>query len=146
MVVVRECGVEDAVRLWSLIPEFAESRDSASQKCAERMAGRQRVFFEALDAGEPAGFAIAYDRDADGSFYAWMIGVLPNHRRRGCLKALALAVEDWARAHGYPLLRIKTRNERREMLSFLVANGFNFVSVEAREDVRDNRILLEKEL
>ena len=32
------------------------------------------------------------------------------------------------------------------MLSFLVKNGFNFVSVENREDITENRINLEHDL
>ncbi len=51
---------------------------------------------------------------------------------------------DWAKRQGYSKLKIKTRNARREMLSFLVKNGFNFTEVEKKENIIENRINLEK--
>ena len=41
-------------------------------------------------------------------------------------------------------ITIKTRNNRREMLTYLVKAGFNFVEVQSQLFVEDNRILLEK--
>lgn len=49
------------------------------------------------------------------------------------------AKENW-----YNKIRIKTRNNKRQMLAYLVKNWFNFVEVVKSEDINDNRILLEK--
>lgn len=54
--------------------------------------------------------------------------------------------ENWAREKGYKNLRIKTRNNRREMLSFLVKSEFYFMSVEEQEKIENNRINLVKKL
>ncbi|OIO24603.1 hypothetical protein AUJ14_05720 [Candidatus Micrarchaeota archaeon CG1_02_55_22] len=141
---VRECSEQDALSLWAAIPEFAESADSAKQKCAERLPGRKPVFLAAFDGNAPAGFAIAYERDNDNSLYVWMTGVLPGYRRKGALTALMNHVEEYARKQGHAKLKIRTRNERREMLSFLVAEGYDVLSVEARANTKDSRINLEK--
>lgn len=52
-------------------------------------------------------------------------------------------LKNWSKEQGYKNLRIKTRNTRREMLSFLVKNNFNFYEIVAQEKIRDNRICLE---
>ena len=53
---------------------------------------------------------------------------------------------NWAKDKGYHILKIKTRNNRREMLSFLIRNGFYFTEVEAKENIKDNRINLQKDI
>ena len=59
------------------------------------------------------------------------------------LTAMMEYLKNWSKEQGYKNLRIKTRNTRREMLSFLVKNNFNFYEIEAQENIRDNRICLE---
>lgn len=73
-----------------------------------------------------------------------MAGVNNNYRRLGALKALMNYQIKWARDKGYKKLKIKTRNNRREMLSFLVKADFYFTSVEPKERIQDYRINLEK--
>ena len=75
-----------------------------------------------------------------------MAGVDNNYRRLGALTALMNYQMNWAKKKGYNKLKIRTRNNRREMLSFLVKNGFNFVSVEQRDNITENRINLEHDL
>ena len=43
-------------------------------------------------------------------------------------------------------MKIKTRNNRQEMLSFLIRNGFYFTDIETKENIKDNRINLQKDL
>jgi ribosomal protein S18 acetylase RimI-like enzyme len=92
----------------------------------------------------PSGFLVGYDHWGDKTFYVWMAGVIPKYRHQGVLKELMNYQTDWSRFRGYHKLRIKTRNNRREMLGYLIKNDFNFVEVEPQPDVMDNRILLEK--
>ena len=75
-----------------------------------------------------------------------MAGVDYRFRRKGILSELMRYQMNWAKEKGYEILKIKTRNNRREMLSFLVKTGFNFVSVEERDNIEDNRINLEIKL
>ncbi|MEI8343372.1 MAG: GNAT family N-acetyltransferase [Candidatus Moraniibacteriota bacterium] len=94
----------------------------------------------------PIGFIVAYDKENNGSFYCWMAGVNPNFRRLGVLDDLMKYLEKWAGAKGYKKITIKTRNQRREMLAYLVKNNYNFIDVQSQSLVKDNRILLEKNI
>ena len=53
-------------------------------------------------------------------------------------------LQQFAKTKGYAKIAIKTRNDKKDMIRFLVKNDFNFTSVEEREDIKDNRINLEK--
>ena len=53
---------------------------------------------------------------------------------------------NWAKNKGYSILKIKTRNNRLEMLSFLIRNGFYFTDIETKENIKDNRINLQKDI
>jgi len=49
-----------------------------------------------------------------------MAGVNPNFRKKGILKKLMNYQDNWAKEKGYKKIKIKTRNARREMLSYLI--------------------------
>lgn len=75
-----------------------------------------------------------------------MAGVAVNYRRLGILTQLMDYQINWAKDKGYHTLKIKTRNNSREMLSFLVRNGFYFTDIETKENIKDNRINLQKDI
>ena len=75
-----------------------------------------------------------------------MTGVDVNYRRLGILTQLMDYQTNWAKDKGYHILKIKTRNTRREMLSFLIRNGFYFTDVETKENIKDNIINLQKDI
>ncbi|KAL6071042.1 GNAT family N-acetyltransferase [Balamuthia mandrillaris] len=104
---------------------------STTQNCAEE--GPQDV-----------GYTVGYDRYKDGSYYCWMAGVANGYRRHGVLTLLMSKLEEWAKAKGYKALRIKTRNNRREMLGFLVKKGWDFIDIEKHPSVSDHRLVLQK--
>ena len=103
------------------------------------------VYRIATEQGKPAGFLIGYERE-DKSFFLWMIGVLPSFRKKGILKEFYTRAADWAKRMGYSKITITTGNNRREMLSFLVKNDFEFTSIDAREKIEDYRIHAPKRL
>ena len=125
------------------IPEFGhENADFFSKRCNDKA-------FLALKCkvdGNPAGYAVSYDRYDDNSLYIWMVASLPAYRKRGVFSALARETEAWAKKNGYNALKIKTRNNRREMLHWLVKNDFQFMEVDIRDPVHENRIQLIKSL
>jgi hypothetical protein len=43
---------------------------------------------------------------------------------------MMITLEQIAKQKGYTKLKIKTRNNRREMLGYVVQNGWNFIDVE----------------
>lgn len=144
-IVVREVPIDEAVKVNRNVIEF-DGKDTKAEDFERRYQDKDKLIIVAYYENVPIGYIIGYDRDNDGSFYCWMAGVDNNYRRLGALTALMNYQMNWAKKKGYNKLKIRTRNNRREMLSFLVKNGFNFVSVENKEDITENRINLEHDL
>lgn len=144
MIEVREVGIEEVLKVHKNVIEFDEMPPK-KEVFEDRYKGKQNLIIVAYYNDFPIGYIIGYDRFEDNeSFYCWMAGVDVNYRKLGALKALMDYQIKWAKEKGYKKLKIKTRNNRREMLSFLVKNDFNFTSVEEKENIRENRINLEK--
>ena len=144
-IIVKEVSIEEAVKVNRNVIEF-DGKDTTKEDFEKRYVGKDNLIIVAYYKNIPIGYIIGYDRDNDGSFYCWMAGVDNNYRRLGALTSLMNYQMDWAKKKGYNKLKIRTRNNRREMLSFLVKNDFNFVSVEQRDDITENRINLEHDL
>lgn len=144
-IIVKEVSIEEAVKVNRNVIEF-DGKDTTKEDFEKRYVGKDNLIIVAYYKNIPIGYIIGYDRDNDGSFYCWMAGVDNNYRRLGALTSLMNYQMNWAKKKGYNKLKIRTRNNRREMLSFLVKNGFNFVSVENKEDITENRINLEHDL
>lgn len=143
-VTIRRGNTKEAAKVSATIIEFDEPY--AENYFNERIKGKDSLIIISCINNVPAGYVIWYDKHGDGSFYCWMAGVNPEFRQRGLLKRMMDCGFEEARRRGYKRAKIKTRNARREMLSYLVKYGFQFTGVEQREDARENRIELEKAL
>ena len=143
-ILVKEVPIEEALKVNSTIIEF--SKTFSKNHFEERCKDKEKLVIAAYIDNQPVGYIVGYDRYNDGSFYCWMAGVNPKFRKKGMLKALMEYEDDWARKKGYNKIKIKTRNSRREMLSYLVRNDFYFIEIDSRADIRETRMLLEKEL
>lgn len=143
-IVIKEDTIEVAVAVNASITEFEEHYDRAYFE--DKYKDSTKLILVAYVDNQPAGYMVSYDKSNDDSFYCWMVGVNPLFRRLGILKKLMAYVQKWAKKQGYQKIMIKTRNNRREMLSFLVKDGFNFTEVQGQPRIQDNRILLEKVL
>lgn len=140
---VRRGTVEEAVSLSRLIPEF--ENPAGIETYQNRLEGRDHLILIA-EMDQPCGFKVGYNREADGSFYSWMGGVLPDYRRHGVAKALADEMEAYCQSNSYTHLRMKTRNEHKAMIQFALRNGFYLTGFKAYPDPMKSRILLEKRL
>ncbi|MBI2038000.1 MAG: GNAT family N-acetyltransferase [Candidatus Magasanikbacteria bacterium] len=141
-IVIKEDSIEIAVAVNATIAEF-ESKYS-KEYFQERINGKDSLILVAYADNQPVGYMVSYKKHDDSSFYCWMTGVNPVFRRLGILNKLMRRLTEWAKQHGYKKITIKTRNSRREMLSYLVKSGFNFTEVQPQILIEDNRILLEK--
>ena len=129
--------------------KIEELQETKAEKEAfePRYQNRKHVIFVAYEEKEPIGYLIAYDpEDREHCFYCWMAGVEKAYRKRGALTQMMQSLENWMQENGYTKMTIKTRNNKREMLSYLVHHGFDFTQVEKRENPKENRIYLEKEI
>lgn len=144
---VKEAPIEEVVKVNAEIIEFEEPGWPHPKGYFEnRYKDKDKLIVVAYASDKPAGYLVSYDKFGDGSFYLWMAGVDPKYRRKGILKTMIEYSEKWAKRKGYKKIKIKTRNNRREMLAYLVKYGFSFTGVEPKPDIKDNRILAEKEL
>ncbi len=143
-ILVKEVPIEEVVKISATVVEF----DGEYQKehFENKYGDKNKLIIVAYADNQPTGYIVGYDKFADGSFYCWLAGVDPKHRRKGVLKALMDYESEWAKKKGYKKIKIKTRNNRREMLAYLVKYGFSFTGVESKPDTKDNRILAEKDL
>lgn len=144
-IVARPSNLLTAMGVHTLIPEFTD-KSYTLEYFASRIRGKRHLILVAYHDEEEAGYLVAYDRFNDGSFYCWMVGVTPDFREKGILKALMDYLFEWAKEKGYQKIKIKTRNHRREMLAYLVKYGFYVIEVESRLQVEENQILFEKAL
>lgn len=146
-IIIKETTLEEALKVHKNVLEFDDTNPS-KEVFENRYQDAEKLIIVAYYQRNPIGYMIGYDRFKDNkeNFYCWMAGVDFRYRRMGTLKKLMQYQENWAREKGYKNLRIKTRNNRREMLSFLVKSEFYFMSVEEQEKIENNRINLVKKL
>lgn len=141
---IRQGTIEEVVHLSRHIPEFDNPHEA--EEYHKRLANKPSLILIAEFKLEPVGFKVGYQKEDNGSFYSWMGAILPDYRGMGIAKELATFQENWARNQGYRSIRFKTRNYLKSMLIFGLKNNFSIVGVEPRENVHQNRILLEKSL
>lgn len=144
MIEIKEVPVEEVVKVNATIAEFGEPYDQ--DYFTNKIKEKHHLIIVAYFENQPVGYLIGYDRYQDSSFYCWMAGVNPKLRRKGILKEMMNHMNDWARNKNYSKIKIKTRNNRREMLSYLVKYGFQLIEVFPKDNIEENRILFEKPL
>ncbi len=140
-ITVQEVPIEQILGVHESVSEFEVPAQKAYFE--DRYKDHEHLIILGSLDSSPAGYLVGYDRDGDGSFYCWMAGVDSHHRRRGVLSALMDFQDQWARSHGYHKIKIRTINERREMLINLIKRGFLLTEVEQRPDAGNNAISLE---
>ncbi len=138
-------AIAESVYLTAKMPEFNTGNAYKTQIYQQRLHNKPHLILVAKAGADLLGFKVGYALDKT-IFYSWMGGVLPNYRRQGIARALAIEQERWAAEQGFKYVRFKTRNYLKSMLLFGIANGFEIVEVIKKDRVADNRIILEKAL
>ncbi|MGB1243205.1 MAG: GNAT family N-acetyltransferase [Chitinophagales bacterium] len=143
-ITIRKGSILEATTVTHQIPEFGKTYMTAEY--VKRLEDTLHLILIAEIEGKIVGFKVGYDREHDGSFYSWMGGVLPAHRRKGVASLLTARFEQWALLKGYKSVRFKTRNEFKGMLVFSLNRGFKIVDFDARKSLDQHRVILEKKL
>lgn len=143
-IIIKEVLIEEAIKVNSTIIEF--NPPYQKDYFENRYKDKDKLIIVAYINKQPAGYIVGYDRFKDRSFYCWLLGVNPKYRKKGVLKILMNYQNKWAKEKGYNKIKIKTRNNRKKMLAYLVKYGFLFTEVVQYPNIEDNRILLEKKL
>ena len=144
-VIIRSGTIAECIEISKLIPEFSE--ESYDEKVYQnRLINTKHLILVALKDQTPVGFKVGYQRDNDGSFYTWMGGVLPEYRQLKIAQRLANEQESWAITQGFSAIVLKTRNRFKSMLIFALKNDFLIETIEKKENIQDQRIILRKKL
>jgi len=143
-ITIKEVTLEKAVEINKTIVEFDGSYDLNYFR--ERTNAKEKLVIIAYLDTVAAGYLIGYKDEETKAFYCWMAGVSPQFRRKGILTALMDYQEHWAKERGYSKIKIKTRNCRKEMLSYLIKSNFNISGIIEKDRIQDYEILLEKEI
>jgi ribosomal protein S18 acetylase RimI-like enzyme len=145
-IIIRECEIWDsALQAHNSIEEFDHWDDKNFQQVIHEET-KPHYILVASEENKPVAYLIGYNRWKDGSFYIWMTGVHKEYRRHHLFSQMLQQVTNWAKLNGFVSLKLKTRNNRREMLYFLVKNGWNFIELTPYPNVVDNRLLAMKSL
>lgn len=140
-IIIKAISIEEVHFVSLQIPEFINPHSVETYH--KRLKNTNYLALGAFDGAIPVGFKVGYGLDKD-VFYSWMGAVLPDYRQKKIAKQLAKTQEEWAKDNGYNKIRFKTRNKLRSMILFAIKNGFNIIEVETREEIGENRIVMEK--
>lgn len=140
---IREGSIEELLLAQAAVPELLGGRPV--HDLYARLEGQPHLILLAWAGSEIAGFKVGYEIN-NQTFYTWLGGVHPAHRRQGIAQALATRQEDWAKKQGYHEIRLKTRNSFPAMLQFAIGSGFQITELDTREQRSAHRIILHKTL
>lgn len=136
-------SIDELLAAQEVVPELYGGRSEIQM--IQRLCQAEHLILIARHNKQIAGFKVGYALD-NTTFYSWLGGVAPDFRRKGLARLLAERQETWARIKGYKRVRLKTRNCFAAMLQFAIGSGFQIIEVDPRKIIKQNRIILEKEL
>lgn len=143
-IVVKETELKEALRVFPKIVEFDRKEAGTVEYCENKIENNKNLILAAYVNDDIAGYLIAYEKN--NSFYCWCAAVSPQYRRLGILTSMMQKYEDFAKANKINKLTIKTVNDKRQMLAYLVKNNWNFTEVIENSEVIKNEIRLEKNI
>lgn len=143
-IVIKEVNLEEALKVFKKIKEWDRPEAGTVEYCNKKIGNLKHIILAAYADNENVGYLIGYDKD--NSFYCWVAAVDENYRRMGILTRMMNIFEDYARQSGYSKVTLKTLNNKREMLSYLVKNNWNFTDIIKNEKVLLNEIIAEKKI
>ena len=142
--IVKKVSLEESLKVFPKIVEFDRKEAGTVEFCNNKINGLDNIILSAYVDEESVGYLISYEKNGD--FYCWVVGVDPKYRRKGILTSMMNIFEEYAKKEGYSKITLKTLNNKREMLSYLVKNNWNFTKVIVKNNILENEILLEKTL
>lgn len=140
--IIKEVSLEEALKVHPKIEEWDRPEAGTVEYCSKKIGSSPNLILGAYVDGEIIGYLIAYEKKA--SFYCWIAAVDKRYRKMGILTEMMNLFEERAKKIGYHKVTLKTLNNKREMLSYLIKNNWNFVNIIKSNDVILNEIEAEK--
>lgn len=142
--VIQEVSLAEALKVHPKIKEWDRPEAGTVEYCSNRMGESKQLILGAYIDDEIIGYLIAYEKNE--SFYCWVTAVDDRYRRIGILTEMMRIYEEYAKELGYDKLTLKTLNNKREMLSYLANNHWNFINIIKNNDILLNEIEVEKKI
>ncbi len=142
--IIKEVKLEEALKVFNKIKEWDRPEAGTLEYCFNRIGTSKHIILAAYYNDENIGYLIGYEKD--NSFYCWVVAVVEEHRRKGVFTEMMNIFKNRAKDLGYNKVTLKTLNNKREMLSYLVKDNWNFISIEENENPLFNEINVELEL
>tara|TARA_R110002126_G_scaffold285314_2_gene435571 strand:- start:5164 stop:5604 length:441 start_codon:yes stop_codon:yes gene_type:complete len=133
----------DIVALSKQIPEFEQA--TTLERLQSRLDGAVGLILVAKFEGALIGYKVGYQLTED-TFYSWLGGVIPEHRKQGVATLLLNYQEKWARDSGYKEIKVKSMNRFPGMLKLLILNGYEIVGVDKSVCGSEGKIVFLKRL
>ncbi|PTB85028.1 GNAT family N-acetyltransferase [Pseudidiomarina aestuarii] len=131
----------DIVAISAQIPEF--DRVTTLERLKARLDGADHLILVAKLDGVIVGYKVGYQL-TDDTFYSWIGGVIPTHRKHGIATLLLKHQEQWAIDAGYKQIKVRSMNRYPHMLKMLISNGYEIVGVEIGTDTTERKIVFQK--
>lgn len=139
---IKSGSIEEVILLANRIPEF--SNPYPIEEYQKRLQVNHLILIAFINE-LPVGFKVGYALNND-CFYSWLGGILPAYRKQKVASKLILTQEEWVKKNRYKRIEIKTRNYFKGMLLLSIKHDYQIISIELKEDIQQNRIILSKEI
>lgn len=144
-IIIKEVSLEEALKVFPKIKEWDRPEAGTFEYCNKRICNsKHHIILAAYVDNENAGYLIGYEKNC--SFYCWVVAVEEKYRRMKILTRMMDIFENRAKQLGYSEITLKTLNNKREMLSYLVKNKWNFVEIIKKKNITQNEIIVEKKI
>ena len=133
----------DIVALSKQIPEFEQA--TTLERLQSRLDGAVSLILVAKLEGALVGYKVGYQLTEE-TFYSWLGGVIPEHRKHGVATLLLNYQEKWVLNSGYKQIKVKSMNRFPGMLNLLRSNGYEIVGIEESFCGSEDKIVFLKRL
>lgn len=134
---LRKSNISEISKLISSIPEFEDPLSTPQIEARLRDKKYQIVIAE--DEGQALGFMISYSLESS-KFNLWLIGVIPEHRKKGVGTFLMNEFTQQAVKTFHDKLVVKTLNRHKSMIKLLVDLGYDIVKFETPKITFEKRV------
>lgn len=125
-----------------------QKRAGLAEEIRDSLQGRDGLVLAAFTAdGRLVAYKLGYRTgNRRESFYSWIGGVHPFHRRKGLYRALTRLQHDWARQQGFIHVETHTWGDNTAMLILNLQEGFVAIGAISAPDRPGTRIIMRKVL
>lgn len=135
--------LEDVLYVNEQIPEFDQR--TTLEKLQYRLLNKKYLLLVAYVDNTPIGYKLGYEL-CDNEFYSWLGGVASSYRKQGIAKKLRIKQEQWAIAHHYQSISVKSMNQYPAMLHMLIASDYKICGYQDNGSVDNSKIKFSKML